>query len=190
VTPAIDGGVRSADRTEDRSRARWAIGGGVGSQSGLVPSWAWGLGVHGAFSWKALRSSAGASFFLPVRTTVDAAETQGAELQLSSAQAELCFRIETPTLVPALCSGGALSLLRGKGFGPDVQPESRSALFGSLTVGGALLLRVSGTLSLLLDADAVLPLGDRQFVLAGSDPALVHPPSPGLRLTFGAEWSL
>ncbi len=188
--PTIDRGAQPAQRVEEASAARWAIGGVVGSQSGLVPSWAFGLGAHGAFSWKFLRTSAGLSFWLPVRETVDEAETQGAELQLSAANAELCFRIETPTLIPALCSGGELALLRGKGFGPGVQPQSSSALFGSLTAGGALLIRTSTELSLLLDVDALLPLGERQFVLAGSDPALVHEPSAGFRLSCGAEWSL
>jgi hypothetical protein len=139
--------------------------------------------------WKALRATAGASFWLPVRHTVDADETQGAELQLTSVYGELCARLDAPTLVPALCSGAELSLLRGRGFGPGVEPESSSAVFTSLSGGAALLVRSSERLSLLLDVDALLPLGDRQFVLAGSDPAVVQEPSAGFRLTCGAEWS-
>jgi hypothetical protein len=71
-----------------------------------------------------------------------------------------------------------------------VEPESRSAVFASVTAGGALLVRSSERLSLVFDVDALLPVGERQFVLSGSDPAVIHTPSAGFRLTCGAEWSL
>jgi len=186
---AIDEQGRAADAVTGRSASRWSIGAMGGVLTGLVPGSTFGLGLQGAFSWKALRTSVGASFWLPARATIGAGEAQGADLQLSSAFAKLCFQIDTPTLVPALCPGAEISALRGKGFGPGVEPQARTAVFASLSAGGALLMRYSERVSLLLDVDALFPLGERQFVFAGSDPAVVYAPSVGFRLTLGAQWS-
>jgi hypothetical protein len=169
--------------------ASWSIGGTVGARSALVPDWAFGLGGHGVFSWKALRVSVGASVWHPDGKTLEESEQQGAEIQVSSAFAELCLQLHTPLLIPALCSGAELSLLRGEGFGPGVEPEARAAALVSVSAGGALLLRQSKMLSWVLDLDAVFPLGQRQFVLSGSAPALIYEPAMGFRSAFGAELS-
>ncbi len=184
------GGPPAEAGTDAQSVSRWAIGGTGGVRSGLVPDWTFGLGLHGAFSWKALHSVAGASFWLPVRKTLESGEAQGAELQLSSVYIELCLGLDLPALMPAVCSGAELSALRGRGFGSGVEPEARTAAFAALSVGGKVVLRSSGRLSWLLDIDGVLPLGERQFVLTGRDPAVIYAPSAGVRLSFGAQWSL
>jgi hypothetical protein len=161
----------------------------------MVPEWAPGLGVHAAFSWKALRVSAGVSAWLPVRETLEGsgqpgAAEQGAEFQLSSAFAELCYRLRTRVVVPAVCSGAELSLLRGQGFGAGVDAQTDAAMFVALLAGGRVFWNYSSTLSLMIGADALVPLGQRQFVFAGSEPAVVHAPVAGARLAFGAEWTL
>jgi hypothetical protein len=173
----------------DTTTSSWSLGGAGGARSALLPDWTFGLALYGAFSWRAVRSSAGVSAWLPSRETLDASE-QGAELQLSSAFAELCLQTEAGALAPALCSGGELALLRGQGFGVGVEPKARSAAFVSLSAGAALSLRQSEQLRLVLDVDAVFPLGERQFVFAGADPAVVYVPGAGFRLSCGAEWSL
>lgn len=170
--------------------AELALGAAGGVRSGLVPMLAPGVGLHGAFSWKALRTSIAASYWLPVSETVDSARTQGAELQLSSASGELCWQLTPPPLVPALCGGAEVGLIRGRGFGPGVMPRTRTAWIGSLSAGAVVQMRLSRRLALLLDGDAVLPLGDRRFVLGGGDPAVIFEPGAGFRLTCGAEWSL
>lgn len=171
------------------SEPSWSLGASVGARSALVPDGALGLGLHGVFSWKALRTSVGGSVWLPDSKKLGGSEPQGAEIQVSSAFAELCLQLETPVLVPALCSGGEVSVLRAEGFGPGVEPEARSAALVSLSAGGALRLRQSKRVSWVLDVDAVLPLGQRQFVFGGDAPALIYAPGTGFRSAFGAELS-
>jgi hypothetical protein len=189
AAPAEPATVPPAPPPPARSR-HFALGATLGARSGLVPDYALGVGLHATFSWQALRTSAGVGFWFPDTTTVAGTEAQGAKLQASSAFAELCWQLESPVLIPALCSGGELSLLRGEGFGPGVAAESRTAALGALSAGGALRLRQSERVSWLLDADAVFPLSRPKFVFAGSAPALLHTPSAGFRLTIGAQWSL
>jgi hypothetical protein len=175
---------------QSTSSTHLALGSALGMRSGLVPDLAAGLELHATLSWQLLRFSAGASYWLPDSATLDDAADQGARIQVSSAFGELCLQYQATWLVPCFCSGGEISVLRGEGFGPGVAAESRSASLVSLTAGGALRLRQSEGVSWLLDADAVLPLGERNFVFAGSAPALIHTPGAGFRLTIGAEWSL
>jgi hypothetical protein len=172
-----------------REPARFALGVTASIRSAGLPTWAAGGGVHGALSWQALRGSVGVSGWLPVDETIEGSENQGASLQLSSGYAKLCWQARTAPLVPAVCGGAELSVLRGRGFGPDVRPQSATALFGSLLGGGTLRLRSTEHLAVLLEADALVPLGDRQVVLAGGAPAQIYQPSWGLQLACGAEWS-
>jgi hypothetical protein len=169
---------------------RVALGITASVRSAGLPTWAAGGGVHGALSWRALRASVGVSGWLPVDETIEGSENLGARLQLSSGYAKLCWQAGTAPLVPALCGGAELSVLRGRGFGPNVEPQSATALFGSLLGGGILRLGLTERLAVMVEVDALVPVGDRQVVLAGGAPAEIYEPSWGFRLGFGAEWSL
>lgn len=181
---------RSVQTTATPSeRPRFALGITASARSAGVPRWAMGGGVHGALSWHALRASLGLNGWLPVHQTLDGSETQGARLQLSSAHAKLCWQLRTTPLTGGLCAGGELSLLRGRGFGPSVEPQSAAAVFGSLVGGGVLELPLSEHLAVLAEAEALFPLGRRQVVFAGGAPAQIYEPYWGLRLACGAQWS-
>jgi hypothetical protein len=177
-------------QTQTGSEPRWAVGGFGGVVSGTLPVWSPGFGVQGAFTWKALRTNLGATFWWPVTTTIETESAQGAEFQLFSGHTEVCLQHTIRQLSPAICAGAQLANLRGKGFGAGVDPQVQYANFVSLSAGGALIWSYSKRLSVLLDFDAVFPLGDRQFVFTGSDPALLHRPAMGARITCGAEFIL
>lgn len=144
--------------------------------------------MHAALSWRAWRAGVGVSGWLPVDATLGGSANQGAKLQLSSGYAKLCWQIGRAAVVPAACSGAEVVLLRGHGFGPHVEPQSAKAIFGAVQAGGLLRLRSAARLSLVLEADVVVPIGDRKVVLAGDAPAEIYEPSWGLRLACGAEW--
>jgi hypothetical protein len=172
-----------------RAPVRFALGVTASARSAGLPAWAAGGGLHGALSWRALRASVGIGAWLPVDETITGSENQGARLQLSSGSARLCWQAASAPLVPALCGGAELAALRGRGFGPGVQPESETAWFGSLLAGATLRLLSTEHLAVLVETDALAPLGDRQMTFAGAAPAEIHEPSWGLRLACGAEWS-
>lgn len=184
--------VRDASTTPPAAKPkawRFALGVTASVRSAGVPKWATGGGVHGALSWRALSLGAGVNGWLPVDQTIDGAANQGARLQLSSGYARVCWQVGSAALVPALCGGGELSILRGRGFGPSVESRSATALFGSLLGGAALRLRSTEHLAVVVEGDALVPIGDRQVVLGGGAPAQIYEPSWGFRLGCGAEWS-
>lgn len=172
-----------------REPARFALGISASVRSAALPSWAVGSTLHGSLSWQALRSSVGVSGWLPVDDTIEGSQNQGARLQLSSAYAKLCWQAHTAPLIPALCGGGELSILRGRGFGPNVEPRAATEVLGSLLGGATLRLRSEEHLAVMLEADALVPLGDRQVVLGGDAPGQIYRPSWGFRLACGAEWA-
>lgn len=181
--------VATPSPAADRSPWRFALGVSASLRSAALPKWAAGGGVHGALSWRALLLGAGVSGWLPVDETIDGTENQGARLQLSSGYAKVCWQVDTAPLVPALCGGGELAVLRGRGFGPGVESRPGTAVFGSLLGGAAVRLRTTEHLAVVLEGDAIVPLGDRQVVLGGGAPAQIYEPSWGFRLGCGAEWS-
>jgi hypothetical protein len=70
-----------------------------------------------------------------------------------------------------------------------VESRPGTALFGSLLGGAAVRLRTTEHLAVVLEGDAIVPMGDRQVVLGGGAPARIYEPSWGVRLGFGAEWA-
>ena len=187
--PAPGANVAAAPPVTKRAPLRFALGVSASLRSAAVPKWAAGGGIHGAVSWRALRAVAGVNGWLPVDQTIAGSQNQGARLQLSSGFTKLCWQANTAPLVPALCGGGELAVLRGTGFGPQVESRLATALFGSLLGGAALRLRSTEHLAVLLEGDVLVPLGDRQVVLGGGAPAQIYAPSWGVRRWFGAEWS-
>ncbi|HVJ15427.1 MAG TPA: hypothetical protein VM686_08300 [Polyangiaceae bacterium] len=175
-------------RPREKTKSRWTLGTALGARSAVVPGWTAGLGLYGAFSRKAIRLSTGASLWLPVQRELN--DEQGAEFQLSTAYGKACRQMYTYDLTPALCTGVELSVLRAEGFGPGVEPATRTAAFATLSLGAEAFVRPSTELTLVLAADFLVPLGDRQFVFDGSDPAAIYSPGMGFQLTCGAEWSL
>lgn len=174
---------------EKRASLRFALGVTASLRSAGVPKWAAGGGVHGAAIWRAWRASVGVNGWLPVDQTVAGSENQGARLQLSSGFAKVCWQADQAAWVPALCGGGELAMLRGSGFGPGVESRSATAWFGSLLGGAALRLQSTEHLAVLLEGDALVPIGDRRVVFGGGAPAQIYQPSWGFRLGCGAEWS-
>jgi hypothetical protein len=51
------------------------------------------------------------------------------------------------------------------------------------------LFRQAAPLSVVVDVDGLFPLGDRQFVFGGGEPAVIHAPAVGIRVAGGAEWT-
>jgi hypothetical protein len=177
----------ATERSEVSSKAMWSVGVVSGAARGILPSWAFGFGISGALSYRALRASLGVTLFTPVKKSLGA--DQGAEFWMFDVPVELCWQHSVGRFTPALCAGGRLARLRGEGFGDEVEGRARTIGIFSVSAGAALFFQYSKRGGLFLDADVVVPLDNRQFVFGGSDPALVFAPSAGASLLAGAQLS-
>lgn len=170
---------------------RLVLGGLAASESGLMPRWAFGLGVEGGVAWRALHASVSAASWLPVETTAPDNERQGARFRAFSTGAQLCVvQPLQPRIAGGLCGGVELAFLSAHGFGPGVQEHTEQARFVSLAAGPQLGWAATRHFGLRLRAEALLPLGSRSFVFEGSSPATIHSPGTGALLTLGVQWTL
>ncbi len=170
---------------------RFALGAFGGAVSGLLPAWSFGLGLDGGVEWKALRWSLSGAYFRPVEQSAPDSGGdlgQGARFQLVSAATKLCLVQPIQRVSGGICSGVELALLHARGIGPGVHSNAQQAKFMSVSAGARLGWAASSRLAFLLEADALLPLGSRQFVFDGSAPAQIHTPHAGVQLALGAQF--
>jgi hypothetical protein len=170
---------------------RFVLGGFAASESGLMPRWAFGLGVEGGVAWRALHANVSAASWLPVETTAPDSERQGARFRAFSTGARMCVvQPLQPRIAGGLCGGVELAFLSAHGFGPGVQEHTEPARFVSLAAGPQLGWAATRNFGLRLRAEVLVPLGSRSFVFEGSAPATIHSPGPGALLTLGVQWTL
>jgi hypothetical protein len=168
---------------------RFSLGAFAGAVSGLVPAWSFGAGLEGGLAWKAVRWNVSAAYWLPAQQTVPDNEAQGARFQLVSGRTELCLVEPIERFSAGICSGAHLALLRAEGFGPGVQSSVQRAEFVSVSAGALLAWMVSDRLAVVVDVDALLPLGSRRFVFEGTAPAEIHSPRLGVQIACGAQFT-
>ena len=176
---------------ERSAPVRFALGAFSGAVSGLLPKWSFGAGLDGSLAWKALRWNVSVAYWLPVEQSAPPSDAQGARFQLLSSAAELCLMHSVHwRLSGGICSGADLAFLHARGYGEGIRSSAEQANFVSLSAGARVAWAASSRLSLVFDADALLPLGSRRFIFEGSAPAQIHTPRAGAQLTFGVEFWL
>jgi hypothetical protein len=168
---------------------RVGVGTFVGAIDAMLPSWSGGVGVDAVVRWRALRAHISGAYFLPVERRAADDETQGARFRLISSQAEI--GLSQPIfdeLSVAFGAGAQLAFLRGEGFGPGVVPNTQNARFVAISAGGQLTFQTGPALALVVDADALFPLGSRNFVFSGSAPTSIYTPGWGVQLAVGVQF--
>jgi hypothetical protein len=180
----------AAQQEDDRAdQVQLGIGAFGAAINALLPTWSGGFGLDTIVRWRALQAHISGAYFLPVEQQAPDTASQGARFRLIAAQMELGLRLPVLTdLSVAVCSGAQLAFLHGEGFGPGVTANTQDARFIAFSAGGLLAWEASEHWTVVFDADALFPLGDRRFVFSGTNPAAIHTPSWGAQLALGVQY--
>ncbi len=164
----------------------FAVGADVVVGTGALPSVAPGLGLRLAAGGAALSAELRASIWMSRSAASTASDSAGGAFTLADGAVAGCARARsTRRLSPGVCVGWSLVRLHGSGYGVS-NPGEASAWWNATFAEASLRLRVAPRNVVRLAAQAVIPLGNPDFELAGVG-HVFKPASIWLRGTLGWE---
>jgi hypothetical protein len=177
----------SVPRSRSPSRSRMDIGVravagvGLGPLPGVTP----GTALYGSLQFPTFRLELGAQAAWGGVARYEALPNVGANLALFAGTLRGCAVAGSGRFLFPLCVGVDLGFLRGSGFGG--QPNaSTTGLWGGVSAGPALQLRIASALSLWAEVDASLTLLQPEFHTRNLG-TLYSPPAAGSRAALGFE---
>ena len=154
---------------------------GLGPLPGATP----GTAVYGSLQFPRFRVELGGAAFWGGVARYEALPDVGADLQLFTGALRGCVAPGDGSWRFPICGGVELGVMRGEGFGAAAT-VAKNALWAGVVIGPAVQFRMTGRLSLWVEADAVLTVLKPEFYVRNLE-RLYSPTAGGSRVSLGLE---